>query len=80
MPTYVFACPAHGEFDDFRPISKFTRATKCPDCGARSTLVLSNTQKHRITFEAGYNDSAGKYFYTKKERDNWLRENGSVLV
>lgn len=80
MPTYVFNCTEHGTFEDFRPISKFSRLEKCPECGKLSGLVPSNTQKHRITFEAGYNDSAGKHFYTKRERDTWLREHGSVLA
>ena len=61
-------------------MSRFSRVMRCPKCRERSALVPSNTQKHRITFEAGYNNSAGRSFSTKRERDNWLRETGRVLL
>lgn len=80
MPTYVFECKTHGAFEDFRHITQFVRELPCPECGRIAHIVPCNTQRHKNTFEPHYNDSAGRYFHTKKQFHSWMREHGSVLA
>lgn len=74
MAIYLYDCPVHGQFEEMRSITRFSRAIACPQCKKRSRLVIVAPAKHRVDFTAGWNGGAGRYFDTKRERDTWMRE------
>lgn len=75
MAIYAFTCPVHGDFEEIRPINKFSRSAKCPECGKASAFHISPVGKPMVDFTEGWNGGAGKFFGRKVERDNWMREN-----
>lgn len=34
MPTYVFKCKEHGDFNEIRRMADCSKPAKCPECGA----------------------------------------------
>lgn len=40
MPTYEYACEAHGPFSAFRPMAASGEPCDCPECGASSPRVI----------------------------------------
>lgn len=41
MPLYEYACPEHGNFDEFRPSSQCNDAIHCPVCDGNAARVLT---------------------------------------
>jgi putative FmdB family regulatory protein len=41
MPQYVYACEAHGEFDEFHRIGRQPDATRCKACAAEAKRVYT---------------------------------------
>ena len=76
MAIYAFECAKHGRFEEIRPASKFSRKSKCPECGNVSPFVISPVGKPVVDFRDGWNGGAGKYFAKKSDRENWMREKG----
>ena len=77
MPTYVFKCQSCGnKFDQYRPLSNFSRQAIC-DCGGLSSLVVTppNIQvfnsytEHNMTREPIHINSA-------KQRDALCEKHG----
>lgn len=45
MPTYDYACPAHGGFDAFRALGQRNDPAPCPDCGDASPRVFASAPR-----------------------------------
>jgi putative FmdB family regulatory protein len=41
MPTYDYACDAHGEFSAMRPMAQYREPQPCPTCGVPAPRVVS---------------------------------------
>jgi putative FmdB family regulatory protein len=42
MPLYDYQCRACGRFKEFRPLSKWDKDTKCPNCGRPSKRSIAS--------------------------------------
>ena len=59
MPTYEYACPACGAFDQLRPLSQRDEATACPKCGETAQRLISAPGVATGLHGAGSRDSGG---------------------
>jgi putative FmdB family regulatory protein len=41
MPLYGYACPTHGQFEDWRPMNLSGLPAACPECGATAPRTPS---------------------------------------
>ena len=73
MPFFDVLCADHGEQETF---SQAPADLGCPICNKPVKRVWSAPPKAVIEFRDGWDMGAGRNFYTKRERDNWLVENG----
>jgi putative FmdB family regulatory protein len=42
MPLYDYQCRVCGQFKEFRPLSKWDKDTKCPNCGSASKRSVAS--------------------------------------
>lgn len=49
---------------------------RCPKCSVPMQRVYSSPAVFGFTFTPGYSVATDQYFSTKREKENYLRENG----
>jgi len=74
MPIREYRCVACGHTQEELTGQTYSKTTKCERCNALSVHKWS-IASHYCGFDSGYDIAAGRFFYTKQERDNWLSEN-----
>lgn len=71
MPYFDVACAKHGRQEVFGSVP-----TGCPLCGSKVKRLWSNPPKIVVDFTSGWDMGAGRYFDTKRARDNWVAQKG----
>lgn len=74
MPFVDVECEEHGKQEVFRQ-SLSGHAFPCPQCGKQSRRVWA-FGGFSMDFRYGYDEGAGQYFDTARQRDSYLAENG----
>lgn len=77
MPLFDVSCPAHGQQE---VLAKDSSSLACPVCGSRVERAFSSPPVFRMDFRSGWDMGAGRYFSTKRERDNWIAEAGTRKI
>ena len=49
----------------------FDKGVKCPSCGAKAKVVISQSTPFKFDFMAGYDAGAGQYFDSASQRDSY---------
>jgi putative FmdB family regulatory protein len=49
MPLYDYACPAHGDFRDWRAMRDSALPAPCPDCGAPAPRLVSSPSLRQVS-------------------------------
>jgi predicted nucleic acid-binding Zn ribbon protein len=75
MPFVDVNCENHGKVETFSRSLSGVSSLPCPECGERSRRVWS-FGGFSVSFRHGYDEGAGKYFDTARQRDNFLAEKG----
>lgn len=71
MPFFDVMCAEHGEQETF---SHTPADLRCPICNEIVKRLWSAPPMAIMEFRYGWDMGAGRNFYTKRERDNWLTE------
>jgi hypothetical protein len=71
MPLFDASCPEHGHQEIF---SSSHEKLECLVCGRRVERRYSSPPSFKADFTYGWDMGAGRYFDTKAQRDNWMRE------
>lgn len=75
MPLVDVHCENHGKQEIFT-----SGALSCPECGGPVKRIWSRGATFRMDFRSGWDMGAGKNFYAKKDRENWIRESQSRRI
>lgn len=77
MPFFDVQCAEHGKQETF---SHTPADLRCPLCDTKAKRLWSAPPQFVMEFRYGWDMGAGRNFYSKRERDNWLSENGKRKV
>jgi putative FmdB family regulatory protein len=75
MPLYDYQCRVCGPFREFRPLSKWDKDTKCPNCGNSSKLAVAMprlpcvSRNVRIAHERNERSAAAPRVMRREELD-----------
>ena len=72
MALREYKCP-YGHSVDLIFAGAYPEKIVCEECGALAEIQLSNFS-YAMTFRYGWDAGAGKYFDSKRPRDNFLAE------
>lgn len=72
MPTFDVLCDIHGR----QEVLTDSVPKGCPLCQRPVKRLWTAPPKIVVDFRDGWDMGAGKYFATKRERDNWIAEKG----
>lgn len=75
MPFVDVECEEHGKQEVFKQNLTGVSELPCPECGRQSPRVWA-FGSFTMDFRYGYDEGAGRYFDTARQRDNYLAENG----
>ena len=80
MPLRSYSCGCGNVWDELID-GEYPKYMKCPRCGwpaqyrwAVSTFTAP-VQNFRVDFQPGYDLAAGRYFDTRKDRNEWAARN-----
>ena len=76
MPFYDVLCKEHGRQEVFEN-SVPEGCPSCPLCGGKAKRMWNSPPRFVTDFTPGWDMGAGRNFYEKRERDNWLASKGS---
>lgn len=77
VPFFDVLCAEHGKQETF---SLTPADLCCPLCSIPAKRVWSAPPKAIVEFRDGWDMGAGRNFYSKRDRDNWLVQNGKRKV
>jgi hypothetical protein len=77
MPLVEARCRDHGDYEAL--VLRRDQAV-CPTCGKDGKTVFNSPATYRMDFRSGWSSGAGKYFDTKRQRENWMVKTGSRRV
>jgi hypothetical protein len=71
MPLFDVFCDLHGEQEI---LTRDSDSLSCPVCDRRVERRFSSPPSFKVDFTYGFDMGAGRYFDTKRQRDDWMRE------
>ena len=78
MPLREYKCSCGHSFDELYS-NKYPKHRKCPICGEQAVYVFSAVT-FRLDFRDGWDQGAGAYFDSARQRDTHLDKNNLVKV
>lgn len=80
MPLIDFKCPAcRTKVKDAMFKMSEDYEMNCPKCSEEMQRIYSSPAMFNFSFTPGYSVATDQYFSTKKEKENYLRENGMEM-
>jgi hypothetical protein len=77
MPIVDVRCDEHGIQEIFA--SSLSRLS-CPLCQKQAKRVWTAPATYRMDFRSGWDMGAGKNFYSKRDRENWISTSDSRRI
>lgn len=88
MPLREYRCEKCGTRVEDLFWNEYPRSIRCPRCGGKAVYRICDTKyeklgdrqpkRFKVDFRDGYDIGAGRYFSTKRDRENWMRETDCV--
>ena len=75
MPIHDYQCEKGHKWEEIFGIKDEIVERPCPECGGRGRKIYTSPAVFKVDFRPGWDDGAGEYFNTKRERDTFLDKN-----
>lgn len=72
MPIHDYQCKCGNTWEEYLDVRDDVAPKKCPVCGGMGQKLWTSPAIAKMDFRAGWDEGAGEYFDTKRQRDTFL--------